>query len=71
MTTHRGAYIVSANLLHNYSVASVVSSDGVGCAISDNLKKVPMRQSKETWIEDWIQTVEEMVELDLKTESSQ
>jgi hypothetical protein len=50
-------------------VASVVSSDGVGCAISDNLK-VPTRQSKETWIEDWIQTVEEMVELDLKTESS-
>jgi hypothetical protein len=36
----------------------------------DNLRKVPTRQSKETWIEDWIQTVEEMVELDLKTESS-
>ncbi len=32
----------------------------------DNLRRVP-RQSKETWIEDWIQTVEEMVELDLKT----
>jgi len=35
----------------------------------DNLRRVP-RQSKETWIEDWIQTVEEMIELDLKTESS-
>jgi len=32
----------------------------------DNLRRVP-RQSKETWIEDCIQTVEEMVELDLKT----
>ena len=36
----------------------------------DKLRKVPTHQSRETRIEDWIQTVEETIELDLKTESS-
>lgn len=33
----------------------------------DSLRHPTTKRSKESWIEDWIQTVEEMVELDLKT----